>query len=236
MKVYNNIYFLLHYQYFKEKTTTFPIHTDTLSNMTNKDSANENLLPRYNKDHTSEKQNTQTTVNWLSKLNSSIDNSGFVNKNKILKNIKKRTHILYVLISSTVILLMFLARIYAFSDFSITDISKDTLFVPQNIDYKPDHILVTQENVMVNNDEIIKDSKINMEKAKGMLLQKHNKDGSDYNSKKESFHSGNDVKALKQSDDDKKIRENKKQSNEPLLVEPPFRKSQNEFEKQKLNS
>lgn len=204
--------------------------------MTTKDSANENLLPRYNKDHTSEKQNTQPSIKWLSKLNSLIDNSAFVNKSKTLKNIKKRTHILYVFISLTVILLMVLTRIYAFSYFSITDIAKDTLFVPKNIDHKPDHTLVTQENVMMNNDDIIKDSKINMERAKEMLLQKHNKEGSDYISKKESSQSGNDVKALKQSDDDKKIKENKKQSNEPVLVEPPFRKSQNEFEKQILNS
>lgn len=198
--------------------------------MTNKDSANENLLPRYNKDHTSEEKNTQASSNWLAKLKRLIDNSGFVNKNKTLKNIKKRAHILYVLITLAVILLVLVARVFALSYLSITDISKDSLFVPQNIDFKPDHILVTQENVMVNNDEIIKDSRVNMEKAKEMLQQKHNKDGSDYNSKKEPFHSGNDVKALKQSDDDRKIKENKKQSNEPPLVEPRFRKSPNEID------
>ncbi|SGZ41007.1 uncharacterized protein HGUI_03207 [Hanseniaspora guilliermondii] len=193
--------------------------------MTNKDSTNEDLLPRYNKDHTSEKQNTQTSIKWLTNVNNRIDNSVFVNKSKTLKNIKKRIHILYALISILLMLLMILARLYTLSYFTINDTSKDPLFVPQNIDYKPDHILVTQEIVMVNNDEIIKDSKVNMEKAKEMLLQKHNKDNSDYNSKKESSHKGNDIKALKQSDDDKKFKENKKQNNEPVLNEPPFKKN-----------
>ncbi|KAL6933713.1 hypothetical protein ACO0R3_001489 [Hanseniaspora guilliermondii] len=193
--------------------------------MTNKDSTNEDLLPRYNKDHTSEKQNTQTSIKWLTNVNNRIDNSVFVNKSKTLKNIKKRIHILYALISILLMLLMILARLYTLSYFTINDTSKDPLFVPQNIDYKPDHILVTQEIVMVNNDEIIKDSKVNMEKAKEMLLQKHNKDNSDYNSKTESSHKGNDIKALKQSDDDKKFKENKKQNNEPVLNEPPFKKN-----------
>ena len=85
------------------------------------------------------------------------------------------------------------------------------------------------------NDEI-KDSRINMEKAKDMLYQSHSKETTDSNSaKKEFLYKGSDIKALKQSDDDKKNKELKKQSSDQISDDPPFRKSQDELDKQISN-
>lgn len=204
--------------------------------MTNIDSKEEDLLPRYKKENGSEPASTYASINWLSDLNNRVDNSPFVNKSKTLKKVKRKVHILYVLMFLTLMLLVLFVRIFALPQYAVINNSEDQLFVPQNIDYKPDHILVTQENVMMNDDEKIRDSKINMEKAKEMLYQTHSKESTDYNgAKKESLHKGNDIKALKQSDENKKDKQSKKQSNEQNSNDPPFRKSQDELDKQTSN-
>ena len=203
--------------------------------MTNIDSK-EDLLPRYKKEHGSEPANTYASINWLSDLNNRVDNSSFVNKSKTLKKVKRKVHILYALIFLTLMLFGLFVRIFALPQYAVINNSGDQSFVPQNIDYKPNDMIVTQENVMMNDDEKIKDSKINMEKAKEMLYQTNTKESNEYNNaKKESLHKGNDIKALKQSNENKKEKQNKKQNNEQNSNDPPFRKSQHELDKQISN-
>ena len=202
--------------------------------MTSKESNKEDLLPRYNKEHDNEVSNTHASIKWLSNINDIVDNNEIVNKSKTLKKVKRKVHILYVIVTLSLVLMVLFVRVFVLPQYAMVNNSEDQLFVPQNIDYKPDHFLVTQENVMMNDE--IKDSRINMEKAKDRLYQSHSKETTDSNgAKKEFLYKGSDIKALKQSDDDKKNKELKKQSSDQISDDPPFRKSQDKLDKQISN-
>ncbi|XBW37183.1 hypothetical protein QEN19_002762 [Hanseniaspora menglaensis] len=180
------------------------------------------LLPRYIKnDNTLQKSNLNTTVFGFFKI--SFGENSFIKRNKLLKKLKHKQRILY----GFVLCLFLTVLVYRFV-FSMESSSLVTNTSPSvGIISKQGSSLVTEDAVLnTYEDDDMKDSKLNMERAKQILLnQLYAKEQMNINAEKskdsivKASTNGNDITALKQSDD------SKKNKNENTNAGAPFKKN-----------
>ncbi|KAL6929041.1 hypothetical protein ACO0SA_002377 [Hanseniaspora valbyensis] len=200
------------------------------------------LLPRYSqKKFLSNMPRSNFFVKVLNYLNNTVLENRFVKKNKLLRKLKKKNYLVHALVLFlllTIILYKFVF-ISNISPLSVSSSSSALSSVSSSdisgkIDAKKGgNALVTENTVLKNyEDDDMKDSKLNMEKAKELLLnQLYAKEQAEKakEAKLKGTNNGNDIKALKQSDEAK----NNKNSEDSNL-DPPFKKTQDELDKQKL--
>lgn len=195
------------------------------------------LLPRYTRSGSGSKtSNHNVFVRSIFNLNNLVQENSFVRKNRVLKRLKKRKYLPQVLVLMLFVMLLFY-RIFFISKSDIVSPNGDSL-VPENSNHKQGSVLVTQDNVLgTYDDDDMKDSKLNMEKAKQLLLnQLYAKEQASLDADRnkdavaKGINKGNDVKALKQSDE---AQGNTKDDTNINAASPPFKKSQDTLDKQK---
>lgn len=196
------------------------------------------LLPRYTRSGSvSKTSNYNVFMRTIFKLKQLVQENSFVRKNGVLKRLKKRKYLVQVVVLVLFVVVVFY-RVLFISKSTIHSPNDDSL-VAENAIHKQGSVLVTQDNVLgTYDDDDMKDSKLNMEKAKQLLLnQLYAKEQAPLDAQKnkdavsKGNNKGNDVKALKQSDEAKS---NSKDDTKANAVNPPFKKSQDTLDKQKL--
>lgn len=189
------------------------------------------LLPRYSKgDSVSSRHGSSFFAKLLKNLYVSAKQKHFLRKQSI-KSFTKKRYAAYAFFLG-LILLLFICKSALLQQGS-SPLSSNQL-LSQETDTRHSSTLVSQDSVLNNYlEDDMKDSKLNMEKAKELLLnQMYAKEQGSLNEEKDpeaaakGSNNGNDIKALKQSDDvkNKQINDNK---------DPPFKKTQSELDKQK---